>query len=338
MSRTIRRTRLPALVLAGALALAGCSGDTTPTAAKTTPTPTESTSKPEPAPQVWPFTGEKTGRLPHHRAVVVKIENTSSGEPQLGLGSADMVVEELVEGGLTRLAAFYYSSMPKQVGPVRSVRASDIGVAKPARAVLVASGGAPTTMQRLHQAHMHVVSEGDPGYYRVSNRPAPYNLFTNLRKLPASTIKGPRPTAYLPWGQAKGLGRGKPAKHVSAQFSAGSITTWTWNGRYWEHGGGHAAKGDDFRPDNVLALKVRQTSAGYTDPAGNPVPESVFSGKGSATLFHDGRAYHGEWKKKSLTSPLRLVTAKGRQMTVPPGNTWIELIPATSSGDLQFGR
>ncbi len=59
------------------------------------------------------------------------MDNTDASAPQLGLGSADMVVEELVEGGLTRLAAFFYSELPGDVGPVRSMRASDIGIVSP---------------------------------------------------------------------------------------------------------------------------------------------------------------------------------------------------------------
>jgi Protein of unknown function (DUF3048) N-terminal domain/Protein of unknown function (DUF3048) C-terminal domain len=326
-----RAAALIALLVAGALAVAGCSGSTETTGEAESPAPS---SKPKP-PQLSPFTGQPTSDLPDHRAVMVKIENTSNGEPQLGVGSADLVVEELVEGGLTRLAAFYYSSLPKQVGPVRSVRGTDVGIAKPVKALLVASGGAPPTMSKLRQAHVPMATEGTPGFYRVGNRSAPYNLFAHLRKLPKSKLEGPKPVDYLPWGDAKELGRGKPAKRVQAVFSAAATTDWTWNGRYWKHGGGHTAKGDDFHPDNVLVLEVRQVDAGYRDPAGNPVPESILAGKGTATLFADGRAYEGAWTKKSNKAPLRLVDDKGNTMPVPPGHTWIELIPR-AGGDLRF--
>ena len=322
---------LVALLLAGALALAGCSGSAE-TSGKAEPPAPSGKSAP---PKFSPFTGEQVSKLPHHRAVMVKIENTSNGEPQHGVGSADLVVEELVEGGLTRLAAFYYSSLPKQVGPVRSVRGTDVGLAKPAKALLVASGGAPPSLAKLHHAHVPMATEGTPGFYRVGSREAPYNLFLNPRKLPKAKLKGPKPVDYLPWGDAKALGKGKPAKHVRATFSAAASTTWTWNGKTWKHGGGHTAKGDDFHPNNVLVLEVRQVDAGYLDPAGNPVPESILAGKGTATLFTDGHAYQGAWRKKTLASPLHLVDDKGRKMPVPPGHTWIEMIPA-AGGHLQF--
>ena len=336
MSRTIPCiARLGSLLLAVVLTASACSGETEPTA--DAPAPDGDTSS-APSPTKWPLTGEPAkGKLPDHRAVVVKIENTGSSEPQKGLGSADLVVEELVEGGLTRLAAFYYSEMPSEVGPVRSLRSTDINVVKPVRAALVASGGAPKTMQRVREAKVVTAPEGTPGYYRVSDRPAPYNLFMNLKKLAKSKTDGPRPQNYLPWGDAAKLKSGKKATEVTAKFSAGSSTEWNWNGKVWHRAGSHATPADDFRTDNVLALTVKQTDAGYTDAAGNPVPESVLAGKGPATLFHRGRAFEGTWVKKSPTSPIRLVTAKGQAIPVPPGNTWIELVPASGGGGLTFG-
>ena len=78
--------------------------------------------------EISPLTGRsmRDGR-PDNPVFVVKIENTEGGAPQYGLNKADLVIEELVEGGLTRLAAFYYSQLPSKVGHVRSMRATDIG-------------------------------------------------------------------------------------------------------------------------------------------------------------------------------------------------------------------
>ena len=96
---------------------------------------------------VWPLTGlPAPAETPNHPVMIVKIDNTAASEPQVGLAKADMVVEELVEGGITRLAAMFYSKLPAKAGPVRSARASDIGVVTPTHAVLIASGMAPPTV------------------------------------------------------------------------------------------------------------------------------------------------------------------------------------------------
>ena len=92
--------------------------------------------------------------------MVAKIDNTDSQQPQIGLGKADLITEELVEGGITRLAVFFYQHLPELVGPVRSMRASDIGIVKPAHAVIVASGAAPPTMRRIKARRHHHVHRG----------------------------------------------------------------------------------------------------------------------------------------------------------------------------------
>ena len=52
---------------------------------------------------------------PDHPVVVAKIDNTRASAPQTAIDRADMVVEQTVEGGVTRLAALYYSKLPGNV-------------------------------------------------------------------------------------------------------------------------------------------------------------------------------------------------------------------------------
>jgi len=49
----------------------------------------------------------------------------------MGIDQADVVYEEIVNGGITRLAAIFNSHAPAKVGPVRSVRPTDTQVVWP---------------------------------------------------------------------------------------------------------------------------------------------------------------------------------------------------------------
>jgi hypothetical protein len=165
-----RRRAVTALPLCAALALsltlAGCSKSGTPTAGSSPPAG-QSTASGSTLMGRWPLTGlPASGAAPRHPVMIVKIDNSTSSAPQIGLSRADLVTEELVEGGITRLACFFYSHVPKIVGPVRSMRASDIGIVEPARAALVASGGAPPTVRRVTAAKIHFFTEGAPGFFR----------------------------------------------------------------------------------------------------------------------------------------------------------------------------
>jgi hypothetical protein len=296
--------------------------------------PSASESDKAPTPEFWPLTGEqvpdgKTSAL-DHPVLVTKMDNTFSSQPQVGLSKADMVVEELVEGGLTRLAAFYYSEIPNDVGPIRSMRASDIGVVSPVHASMVTSGAAAKTIARISGAGITFYGQGAKGMYRATDRPSPYNLLVHLGEVAkaAHLKKATTPPDYFQWGTDADMPKGIKATSVNAQFSGGHTTEWTFTNGTYHNTNSNAPAGDQFPATNVLVLRVREGDAGYLDPAGNPVPETLLTGKGKALLFHDGRMVAGNWEKGKLAkSPITLTTKKGAKLTVPAGRTWIELVP-----------
>ena len=244
------------------------------------------------------------------------MDNTAASAPQIGLGEADLVVEELVEGGLTRLAAFYYSKVPGDVGPVRSMRASDVGI----------------VAGRRHRRHQRSGRQDDrPGQGRRDHlrpggleglpprqRPAaPYNLMANLSDVAGAIDQDEeRPDDYLPWGDEKDLPKGQPAKTVAASFSGGTRRTGP-SARTATSTRTRTPRRRRVPADNVLVLRVKVGDAGYLDPAGNRVPETKFTGKGEAMLFHDGRLVRGTWSKSSLDAPLKLSTRPASSS--PPG-------------------
>ena len=89
-----------ALATAG---LAACGGGSKPSSPPTTQPPAPSTSTPAPSTSsaapaaVNPFTGE--GPAPKSPTVIVKIDDTAPGRPQVGIDKADIVYVEAVEGG-----------------------------------------------------------------------------------------------------------------------------------------------------------------------------------------------------------------------------------------------
>ncbi|KQW49300.1 hypothetical protein ASC77_11495 [Nocardioides sp. Root1257] len=336
----MRRAQLTtALLAATSLLLVGCGGGS------------DSSDDQKPASQkvagseeiasTWPLTGlpvsgdedaEQT-----HPVLVTKMDNTYSSSPQIGLSKADMVVEELVEGGLTRLAAFYYSQLPTKVGPVRSMRASDIGIVSPIHASVVTSGAAGRTIARIKGAGIQFFQEGAAGISRDSSRSAPYNVFADLTKIADSAKQdAARPQDYLPWGDEKDFPGGQKATKIAASFGGGHTTNWTYDGKGYVNENTYAADGDHFPADTVLVLRVTVGDAGYLDPAGNPVPETKLTGKGQAMIFHGGKLVRGTWTKADLDAPIKLSTKAGA-LTVPAGHTWIELVPA-ANGNVTFTK
>jgi hypothetical protein len=332
-----RRTVAAVTLTATALTLAGCGGDDEePSSDSTSP---QAVAWGSTLDSTWPLTGlEVTGdesAAQDHPVIVTKIDNTTSSAPQVGLGSADMVVEELVEGGLTRLAVFFYSDLPDQVGPVRSMRASDIGIVSSTDATVVTSGASPRTIARIQGADISFVAEGAAGITRATDRSAPDNVMADLQTIADKIDQQDevRPDDYLPWGEESDFPKGQKATSVTASFG-GHTTEWKYQGDAYQNTNGNAGQGDEFSADNVLVLRVKVGDAGYLDPAGNPVPETQFEGKGEAMLFHGGQLVRGTWEKDALDGTITLSTKAGK-LTVPAGHTWIELVPQDSGG-VQF--
>jgi Protein of unknown function (DUF3048) N-terminal domain/Protein of unknown function (DUF3048) C-terminal domain len=360
--RLARARAVIALVVAAATTLAACGsasgappaaadgsavpGQTATSAATPTTTPSSRAravaprrASPAAGPAArMPLTGQQVGPLPPRGVLVVKVENTADARPQVGLGSADLVVEELVEGGLTRLAAFFQSRLPSVVGPVRSLRTSDVGVLGSTGGVLAASGGAGVALHRIRSSHVSTaLPSSENGFFRAGGRPAPHNLMLRTSALRSRLAHAPRPGPYLAWTRtAAPLPPGRAASSVAVRFSAGHTTRWRYlAGRGWERADELSARRDAFLPATVLVLRVAVRDAGYRDPAGNPVPETVFRGDGQAWLLHGGRAVDARWVKPAFTSSVSLRTAAGAPLALPAGRAWIELLPP--GGRLSLG-
>jgi len=337
MPETKRPVQIVAVLAVLAMALAGC------TSSSSGDGPGAKKGRSEKLVEISPLTGTVlTGGRPANPVFIVKIENTFGGEPQYGLNKADMVVEELVEGGLTRLAAFFYSDLPTKVGHVRSMRATDIGIASPVGGQIVASGGAARTYRRVKRAGITIFSEdyGVPGFSSDTSKVRPYNRLVNLqkvaRKAKDTRIFGP----YLAW-KAVGAPKATPTpsgtatppaapKHATAAtvaFSNSTRTHWALRGAKWHRTNGHAAAGQDFAADTLIVLFCKVGDAGYLDPAGNPVPETVLEGKGRAVLFHGKTVTEATWSKSSLRATISFAGADGAPIAVDPGHVFFELAP-----------
>ena len=146
-----------------------------------------------------------------------------------------MVVEELVEGGLTRLAAFYYSQCPPLVGPVRSMRASDIGIVSPVKASLVTSGARHVTMRRIKGAGINATTPRAAGFYRdeppggaVQPVHAPQEV-----AWPTSRPRTARRRTTCRGAPEKDFPKGQPASDRRREFSGGHTTSWTYRRQHY---------------------------------------------------------------------------------------------------------
>jgi hypothetical protein len=333
--------RLLAFVAASAVAAAGvaaCSnGDDEPVTAESRPerTTTTTTAPPPPPPPVAPLTGlpDVSGLSLTRPALTVKVENSPQARPQAGLELADVVYEEVVEGGITRFVVMYNSSVPEVVGPIRSVRDMDPNIVWPLGGVFAFSGGAPGPVAHISDAPVTLVDEGATGtaMYRDRGRAAPHNLFGYGQPLfERGGVPVPPPPLFAYLADGETWAAPAPVQSFRVGFSAGYDPTWTWDPATgtWKRSYGSTpfmtASGTQVGAVNVVAQFIDYR--GYSD--------GVTVGEGDVWVFSGGLVTRGRWIRPGPEQPAAFVDEVGNPIKLVPGPTWVELLPTGSFVDL----
>ncbi|HVF52630.1 MAG TPA: DUF3048 domain-containing protein [Actinomycetota bacterium] len=276
-------------------------------------------------------------------AVAVKVENATVAYPLSGLEDAEIVYEELIEGGVTRFMAIYHCSDPKKAGPVRSARMVDPAIMMPVTKILAFSGANEGVLQGLADAGVVALEENvaGAGLVRIPREglSLEHTLYADtvkLRKLGRKDFADPPPENFE-FGELDE--QGKKARSITIEFSSAAIINYTWSERGWlrSHDGVPfmSDTGEQIAVDNVLIEEHEVGFSDFVDVVGTPSPEIVdVSGSGRAVLFRDGRAIKGRWVRESATSPVAFETKSGKEMVFAPGSTWIELVPS-DAGELK---
>lgn len=358
------RARAFGFLLAVALTAAACTGGNGGSAASPSPSPSEPPPPPR-YPLTWRVaTGETDLARP---ALAVKIENTPAARPQAGLERADVVFEQVVEGGITRFLAVFHSRDASSIGPVRSARLVDPDIlAQLGRPVFAYSGGARRVLDVVESAGLVLLPHGRFGdaYERLRSRRAPHNLFSSTAALYAAAgDQGTTPEPLFDYGALPPPPTPSPSPSPSpppdgspspvpspahaavtdmqAAFSASYVATWRWDpvgARYLRFQGEtpHAVvSGVQISAANVIVMRVPVRDGGFRDAAGNPSPEIDVIGAGEALLLRDGVGIPGRWQRASRADRTVFTDDVGRPFVLDPGVTWIELLP--EGADLQLG-
>src|ERR1700728_1498994 len=296
------RRRVPgALVLIGIVFLAACNDGA---AARTLPTTTAAPTTTTPAPIVAPLTGLPTSAsIADRPAVMVKIANDADAWPQSGIDQADVVYEEVVEGGITRYMAVFQSQDADPVGPVRSVRETDADLVRPIGGLFAYSGGIAPFVSLIDSTGITDVGAIDDGaaYYRANARAAPDNLYTSTTVLREMTPAGAGPPPalfdYVDAPQRFSEPGEEAASQVTVTMSAATVATWAYDATttQWVRStngelqtvaeGTSLTRGPSIAFTNVIVEMVPYTNTGFTDPDGNPVPDANVVGSGPAVVL-----------------------------------------------------
>ena len=275
--------------------------------------------------------------LSYISTVSVSIDNHPNARPQSGLNEADMVYETAVAPGITRFLAVFDLYKPvDKIGPVRSARTHLVQLASEHRGAFAHCGGSPDSFNFISRSPLMDFDEmyGSGSYFfrSTAGQIAPYNLYTSTGLMNRGIVERGG-TVSESIGYTRGdMPGGKAESQISVQFPGQDYEIdYIWNGQNQNYE--RSEKGNRLVLDNesiVTANNIVVIYAPHEQMYRQDIREWVINpnimGAGKACFYRDGKEWHGEWTKQSLSSPMSFMV-NGEPFKFAPGNIWVLVVP-----------
>jgi hypothetical protein len=246
------------------------------------------------------------------------------------------VYETITEGGITRFNAIFHSTIPDELGSVRSGRNSDVSIVPQYGALFVFSGSNSEVLQQFDTMIPVRISEGNAGksFYRVQQKFAPHNLYFNpnlgyerFEEL-GHDIYTDEPMGLL-FGENDMESAGwRPANEMFVPFSATIFdVTWKYDndlGAYLRYINGEKQVDESDGTRQVRAQNVVVISAPYGSGGGGGTLALNLTGSGNAMLFQNGMCIDVTWNTEGPHPPV-LTNSSGETIYFKPGQTWFQV-------------
>jgi len=340
---------LIAALIAGIFIFGKSKGkDTTATTETTATTAQQTTAQPvvftNPLTGLSGFNKNAVGKRP----IAVVVENSPPARPQWGLCSPDIVIEGMVEGGITRMLWIYAdaNTIPK-VGPTRSARHDFVEMAEGLDAIFFHWGHsiyAQSAFDKRHVDHVDGIYYAGRYFFRDTSRGVAIEhtgyttgkLITKaITDLKFNTQIGDdytEPFNFAPEGSPV-TPAGGTCRSISIEYSYAYKHTFKYNandGLYYNYMNLKPMLqfgGKQMAVKNVIILYCGISLMG--DKKGC-IDMDLTGGNG--VIATNGSYENITWKKGGPTNMLRLYSSSGAQLTLNAGKSYIGWVPKTEIG------
>ncbi len=326
-----------------------------------TTTPPETNEQGEIITYIDPLTGlRQTKDSTKVRPVSLIFDNVSIAAPQSGVSKMDILIEVMVESGISRLlgitndyADTVGSKTPDIFGPIRSTRPYMVGLSQAYGALMVGAGGSPQGYEAIRRLNLEYLDNERDRYAaqyffrdveRMNNDGYEHSLMissTGISKLAQAnsyslTKDVPSAFNFLEEGKSMYLAGGAAA-HVILKYSlyqqvqlVYSSTTGTYY-RYQHGDVPHldAENGEQLNFKNVLIL-FADTNNIEGDTEGRL--DIRTTGTGEGYYISDGRYAPIRWTRASETGELIITGMGGESLSVNRGKTFISVVNSSLKG------
>ena len=294
--------------------------------------------------------------LENQRPIAVMVDNDKRALPHYGLNEADIIYEminSLHNNRVTRMMAMYKDwDEVKQIGNVRSARATNCKLAMEWNAILCHDGGPFYINDYVALPSLDNLSGG---FSRIPNGKS--REFTEYvtagevaKRLTANNIEREYNNYYegthFLWSNEVDLDDAEEATYIAPPFPNNQPTLEYDADEqvyyYSEHGGPHIDPAND---NEQLSFKnvILQEADMYTHKLGDGTMDQngymyyeIENSSGKGYYAVNGEIIPITWKKGDYTSPTQYFDANGNELVLNVGNTYIAIIPSDAWNELEY--
>lgn len=281
------------------------------------------------------------------RPVAVMIDNdTAAARPQIGLESAYMVYEIIVEGGSSRMMALFKKHDVEKVGPVRSSRHYFLDYALEHDAIYCHAGWSPKAQMDILSLGVNNINgiQGEDGtvYWRDYTYDRTWhNLYTGVDKLfdkakkdkDYRTTTDVKHTEYLKNDTVPE--EGEDIFNISLPYSNHYRVSYEYDSenkvyKRFVNGGAHMSQTDEqLTAKNIIIYQIYNFNLPDNDNVGRQDLKNI--GSGTGYYVTNGKMIEINWEKTSREGRTVYTTTDGEEILLNPGNTYVQIVPQVST-------
>lgn len=282
------------------------------------------------------------------RPIAVMINNHKDARPQVGLKSAFIVYELMVEGGITRMMALYEPTFTEEkIGSIRSARHNYLDYAMESDAIFVHWGDsiyAKEDMKTLKIDHIDGMVYGTKYFTTDKNlkRSLEHTRFTSSSMLNEAidklikrktTDKGHLLNYTTDTVDLSKIEGATLANNVSIKYSNYQTSSYEYDSenqvyKHYMAGNAHTDlnTGEQYTFKNIIAYAVT-----YKRISDHDHQDLQNVGSGEGVYITNGYSIPIKWEKKTRDGKTKYMYEDGTELKVSDGNTFIQIYPKTGS-------
>ncbi|MDF2866036.1 MAG: hypothetical protein K0R72_854 [Clostridia bacterium] len=274
----------------------------------------------------------------YDRPIAVMIDNEQPAWPHSGLQDAYMIYEMIIEGGESRMVAFFKNVNTAKIGPIRSARHYFVHYAMEHSAIFAHFGWSPKAQSTIATNNVNNINGiYDNYFWRVGG--GYHNAFSSIKKIKeTASIKkyidsGNDTPIYNYSIDEYNIEVGQKITGLKIKYSDLHNVSYKYDETdkvFYRSMRGIADKdretGKQYYAKNIVIMYVKNYNLPDIETKGRQELENL--GTGNGYYLTNGKYINITWKKDSAKSRTLWLDENGKEIVLNDGITYVQLAPS----------